>query len=379
MHSCNLDSIIALRHRLHQYPELSMEEEGTIQILTEFLKAYPDFRICQREGWFYAIKEGKAEGRRIAFRADMDALPIQENDALPYCSCRPGVSHKCGHDGHSAALCGLAAELSGRETENSVCLVFQPGEETGRGAALCREVLAQEQIEEIYAFHNLPGYPLGSLVYREGLTQPASQGLRLELEGKYSHASAPEKGINPAEALAKLVLLAGGLEGRPGGEMQLCTVTGLKLGDGDFGISPGSGRIDLTLRAEREEEMDRMCSKLLAAAEDLAKQTGLKLRSEIWDRFPETRNHPQALAKVREAAAGLGLPLIEMKELWRASEDFGHYLKICPGAIFYLGAGEDAPALHTAYYDFDDRILESAVDIFVSLAQGTPIPPIKQY
>ena len=151
--------------------------------------------------------------------------------------------------------------------------------------------------------------------------------------------------------------------------MRLCTVTGLQLGSGDFGISPGRGEISITLRAEREKEMDRMTRELLTAGQELAKQTGLSLKSSIWDRFPETRNHSLALQKVKEAAAGLGLPLVEMDTLWRASEDFGHYLKECPGAMFYLGAGEEAPALHTAGYDFDDRLLAPAVDMFTALMQ----------
>ncbi len=369
MHKENLKRITELRHELHRHPELSMREERTIRRLTDFLKENTDFKVVEKDGWFYAVKTGRPGGRKIAFRADMDALPIPESLPLPYVSRCGRVSHKCGHDGHSAALCGLALELTGRTLKDTVYLIFQPGEETGQGARLCCGLIPQEGIGEIYAFHNLPGYPEGHLVYREGLTQPASEGLRILLAGRKSHASAPEEGRNPAEALARIVLRSQELCRQPADGMLLCTVTGLLAGTGDFGISAGSGEVSLTLRAEREEEMDRLEADLLAFAEEQAAAYGLTVSHEIHDRFPETRNHPECLARVRKAAEALGIPLLAMPRLWRASEDFGHYLKECPGAMFYLGAGEGTPALHTDAYDFDDRLLAPAADLFARLAE----------
>ena len=364
----NLTKITALRHALHQSPELSMKERETVKTLTAFVRQNTDFRVVEMPGWLYAVKAGAPGGKRIAFRADMDALPIRETLPLPYVSCREGVSHKCGHDGHCAALAGLALELSEQKLENTVYLIFQPGEETGQGGKICRELILQEGIEEIYAFHNLPGYPEGQLVYRQGLTQPASEGLRIRLEGKTSHASAPEEGRNPASALARIALYSEELIREPANGMLLCTITGIELGNGDFGISPGCGEISLTLRAEQEDEMVRLEKALLTFAAAQAKEYGLALSSEIRDCFPETRNDAACLTRVIRAAEALGVPAAPMAKLWRASEDFGWYLKDCPGAMFYLGAGEKAPALHTDAYDFDDALLETAVDLFCHLA-----------
>ena len=369
MQNGNLKKIIALRHALHQSPELSMKEHKTMETLVRFLRGNTDFCVVEMPGWFYAVKEGAPGGKRIAFRADMDALPIQETRPLPYASCRKGVFHACGHDGHCAALAGLALELSEKKLENTVYLIFQPGEETGQGGKICRELIPQEGIREIYAFHNLPGYPEGHLVYRAGLTQPASEGLRIRLEGKTSHASAPEEGRNPAKALARIALYSEELIREPANGMLLCTITGIELGNGDFGISPGCGEISLTLRAEQEKEMDRLEKALLAFAEAEAKEGGLTLSSEIRDRFPETRNDETCLTRVIDAAKALGVPAGPMPKLWRASEDFGWYQKECPGAMFYLGAGEKAPALHTDAYDFDDALLETAADLFRWLAE----------
>lgn len=366
----NLKKTIKLRHQLHEYPELSMQEEMTVKTLMHFLQKNTDLVIVPEEGWFYAVKQGKADGRRIAFRADIDALPINETLPLPYASRREGISHKCGHDGHCAALCGLALELDKREIDHTVYLIFQPGEETGEGARICRDLIHKEGISEIYAFHNLPGYPEGSIVYRKGLTQPASEGLRITLTGKTSHASTPEEGNNPAQALSRIALFSQEIckNGDSSGELLLCTVTGIQLGNGDFGISPGKGEICLTLRAQREEEMNRLEKDILSFAAGQSDLFGLSMDYSICDRFPETRNHDRCLSRVVDAAQELHLPLIPMKELWRASEDFGHYLFECPGAMFYIGAGEQYPALHTADYDFNDKILAAAVDMFLAIA-----------
>ena len=333
MKPSHLEQVISLRHTLHQYPELSMQETETMKTLQDFLRDNTSLEIHKREGWFYALKKSsvplKNSGNNpkpIAFRADMDALPIPETIRLSYASEHCGISHKCGHDGHCAALCGLALELSGRDLDRDIYLIFQPGEEIGTGAQRCVELIREKGITEIYAFHNLGGYPEGSLVYRKGLTQPASEGLRIRLVGKSSHASAPEKGNNPAGTIAKVVQYARNLidpteKSRP---MRLCTITGIRLGDGDFGISPGEGEICMTLRAEVEAEMEEMEKTVLAYASRTAKEAGQEMTYSIHDYFPETRNHDACLDQVLDTARKNKIPAIPMRELWRASEDFGH-------------------------------------------------------
>lgn len=376
----NRKQITALRHELHRHAELSHEERGTRQILTDFLRENTDLEVVECGEWFYARKRSGSRRAPIAFRADFDALPIPETIDLPWGSCTAGVSHKCGHDGHSAALCGLALELTGREVERDVFLVFQSAEEIGEGAALCAPLIAREGISCIYSFHNLPGYPQGTLIYRRGLTQPASEGLRVELRGLRSHAADPEKGRNPAAALSLLTLDALSLAARRpwrAGEgtrgdlpMLLCTVVGLSAGEGDFGVSAGEGSLSLTLRAEEEREMRALEEAILARAGELAAREHLKLTHTISDPFPATVNDDAALDRVLSAAGRIGLSCRPMEKLWRASEDFGVYGKYCPSAMVYLGAGEAYPALHTAGYDFNDQLLEPAVDLFAELALG---------
>ena len=369
MNEKQLQKVIALRHTLHQYPELSMGEQETMSRIKGFLRENTTMQIVEREGWFYAVKAGKnTQTPAIAFRADMDALPILEPDELPYASVNKGVSHKCGHDGHCAALCGLALALEEHALPRTVYLIFQPGEEIGAGGERCAALIREKGIEEVYAFHNLSGFPEGAVVYRNGLTSPASEGLTIRFHGKQSHASAPEEGNNPAAAISRVTLYSQKLLNQPYSRMVLCTVTGISVGTGDFGISPGEGTICLTLRAEEEAELKGLEEALLRYAAEQAEAEGLSVEHEISDYFPETRNHEKGIQRVLRCAEARGIPSIAMDRLWRPSEDFGYYLKQCPGALFFIGNGTDYPALHTRAYDFNDRILPAAVRMFAALA-----------
>ncbi len=372
MNDDRLQKIIDLRHTLHRYPELSMEERETMRRLKAFLRENTQAAIVDREDWFYAVLPGRdPEAPAIAFRADMDALPIREPADKPYASVRDRVSHKCGHDGHCAALCGLAMALENCDLSRTVYLIFQPGEEIGAGGALCAELLREKEIAEVFAFHNLSGYPEGALVYRNGLTSPASEGLTVRLHGVQSHASYPEAGHNPAAAVSRIALFSQALAEEPHDGMVLCTVAGLRVGAGDFGISPGEGELCLTLRAERETEMQRMEQALLRYAGEQANAEGLSMSVQISDRFPETRNHGESLRRVLRCAKARGIPTVEMEQLWRPSEDFGHYLKRCPGALVFIGNGTDWPPLHTVEYDFNDRILPAVIRLFSDLCVST--------
>lgn len=363
----NLQKIIDLRHDLHRHPDLSLREAGTIRILTGFLRSNTALDLIERDGWFYAVKHGPDNKPPIAFRADMDALPMEEGLNLPYASEKPGIAHKCGHDGHMAALCGLGLELDQRSAERTVYLIFQPAEEIGQGGAKCAKLIREKGISEVYAFHNRSGFPENSIIYRKGLTQPASEGLLIRLSGMSSHASEPELGRNPSSALAKLALYSQEAADRLRDGMTLCTIVGLHSGTDDFGIAAGTGHIAFTLRAEKEPVMKSLEQELLRYAGKLAQQDGLELTYEIRDYFPETANHDHAIRRVLRAAEMLGLQTVEMQEVWRGSEDFGYFLRECPGAIFYIGNGDGYPPIHTREFNFNDRILSTAVNMFLSL------------
>ncbi|MBQ3450016.1 MAG: amidohydrolase [Synergistaceae bacterium] len=363
MNKENLKKIIELRHELHKYPELAMNESHTKRRLMNFIEANTNLAVVDCGKWFYASRyvEGTSA---IAFRADMDALPMNESITLPYASVNEGVSHKCGHDGHCAALCGLALELANINVNRSVYLIFQHAEETGQGGSECSAMIRERNISEIYAFHNWSGYPENSIVIRSGLCHCASQGLTIKFTGITSHASEPEKGINPSFAVGRFIMSLKELHEKYEGRKILCTVVNVRVGEKNFGISPGDGEVSLTLRAEHENDMKSFDDDTRKLAVKTAEVHNVNVSFETHDYFPETVSDSECVMKVKNAAEKLGLDVIAMNNAIRASEDFGWYMKQIPGAIFYVGNGEDYPAIHTGIYDFNDNILTTAVDMF---------------
>lgn len=370
-------AIVALRHTLHAHPELSGQETETKKRLMDFIQSRTHLKVVDKGHWFYALYEPKNQNGRppIGFRADMDALPMPESRTdLPYGSTTGCAAHKCGHDGHSAALAALALLVEkDPEIRRPVYLIFQSAEETGKGGQACANFVQAAGLGEVYAFHNLSGYPENAIMVRDGLTQCTSKGLTFRLVGKRAHAGTPEEGNNPAPALARLTLFAQDLVQKiaDGSEKTLLlTLVGLNVGGQDFGIAPGEGSVSFTLRADEETDLAALEQQLRQEAGRLAREDSLQLTVTEADPFPATVNHKACAERVRQAARDMGLLLAPMEKPWRPSEDFGWYLKVCPGAMFYVGNGETWPAPHHPLYDFNDRILQTPAKVFLRLAEG---------
>jgi amidohydrolase len=366
----NLELAIKLRHELHRHPELSNHETWTKKYLIDFLKTHTKLEIVDRGLWFYAVYRAGEGKKNMAFRADFDAIPMEESIDIPHASQNPGVAHKCGHDGHSAALAGLALEIDRFGADKNVFFLFQHAEETGDGAAQCAVFIKENGIDEIFAYHNGSGIPLRSVGVIDGTCNCASKGMTIHMEGTPSHASAPELGRNPAFAIAKIINAIPDLiapEKNKG--MVLCTVIQVDVGERAFGVSASKGDLLLTIRALYEAEMDHLQESLEELARALAAEYGLKVSFSYNDVFPETSNHKESSDKIRKVCEEKGFELIEMDEAHRGSEDFGHFLKETKGALCYIGNGEDYPAVHTARYDFRDEIIETAVELFRGLVE----------
>ena len=364
--------IITLRHTLHQAAELSGQEYRTKKILMDFLRRETQLEIVDCGAWFYVYYEPEhtLSQSPIAFRADFDALPIPETIDLPYASQTPGVSHKCGHDGHSAALAGLALTLEKNGADRPVYLIFQHAEEVGGGGEMCAKLLREKKISEVYAFHNWSGFPEGAVLVRPGTVQCASKGLTIRFQGKTAHASQPEDGINPSKAVAELLLAVEKSSENPKYRgLVLTTPIHVEIGEKNFGIAASTAEVSFTLRAEYEKELDALEAEIQGTAEKLAEEEHLKIFFEEQDVFPETANDPGCAERVIRAAERMGIFLYPMEKPFRASEDFGWYQKECPGAMFYIGNGENYPPIHTTGYDFNDRILEVAVKMFWGLIE----------
>ena len=367
----NYELIKNLRHELHAHPELSYHEDWTKKRLMDFLREHTALELHDGGKYFYAVYRSAhkdAAKKAVAFRADFDALPIEDEIDAPWRSCVPGVGHKCGHDGHASALCGLGLELADLDPDRDVYMVFQHAEETGQGAAeACRFIKENPDIGEIFAFHNQTGEEEGKILIPASVSNCASKGTSVFMKGKPTHASLPEFGVNPVFALAKVVDALPEIAAPEAYEgLVLCTVVQLDVGDYAFGTAASSGVLRMTIRAEIEAEMDALQARIEETARAEAAKYGLELRFEFEDEFPETRNDPACVEKVYQAAAKLGYEAGE-QPISRGSEDFGHYLKLIPGAIFFIGNGKDRPSFHTSGYDFNDAILENAVETFKAL------------
>ena len=366
----NLALVKALRHELHQHPEPSNEEVWTKNHLIQFLKTHTQLEINDRGRWFYAVYRANNPRRNIAFRADFDAILMDENLDIPHASQHAGVAHKCGHDGHSASLVGLALEIDQLGADQNVFFLFQHAEETGDGAAECVAFIKEEGIDEIFAFHNWSEAPRHAVMVIDGTAHFASRGMTIHLQGVPTHASQPEFGRNPAYTVARLISALPELTSSKHNKgLVLATVIQVAVGERAFGIAASKGDLLLTIRAQYEEELDRLQDQLEKMAEEFAREEGLKVGFSYNDVFPVTSNHLESSEKVRQVCRLQNWQLIEVETGFRGSEDFGHFLKQTKGAIFYIGNGEQYPPLHTYEYDFPDDIIETAVSMFKGLVE----------
>jgi len=306
-------------------------------------------------------------------RCELDALPIVElNDDIPYKSKNEGSSHKCGHDGHMAILCGLGHMLHKFEPQaGRAILIFQPAEETGEGAQWVLDDDKFKDIEPdyIFALHNVPGYPKGMILHRPGIFSSASRGLIVKYNGATTHASHPENGRNPALAMAHLIeeLLAFPQLHTSFSQAALVTIIHAKLGEIAFGTSPGYAEVMATVRTHEDDLMNQLVEK----AEDLAKKNGsihdLDTTVDWTQVFHATFNEKKSHKLVTKVADQWGYSKKTLQRPFSWSEDFGRFTVKHKGAMFGLGSGEDQPQLHNGNYDFPDEIIEYGTTMFYGI------------
>lgn len=376
------DALTALRHALHQIPEVSGQEARTAAHITTFLQRYQPDRLITHLGGHgvAAIYDSGLSGPTVLIRCELDGLPIPEASDLPYRSTIPGNGHLCGHDGHMVMVAGLAPWLSaGVLARGRVILMFQPAEETGKGAAavVADPRLQAFEVDYAFALHNMPGLAVGEVALCDGPANCASRGMRIVLTGRTSHAAEPQDGLSPAGVLASLLPQLDALG--PGGALNegftLTTVTHCQLGEPTFGIAPGVAEVWVTLRAATDPGMQD----LIRAAEDLvttaANGAGLGCVISYDDVFDACENHPEARDVLKSALATAGYPAQMQAQPQKWSEDFGQFRKAAGGteagtnsgtrcAMFWLGSGLEQPQLHNPDYDFPDTALPIGLAVF---------------
>ncbi len=371
-----------LRRRLHRLAEPSGSEEKTASFLASLLRRFDPDELHTGLGGhgIAAVFAGSEAGPGVLIRAELDALPIPDPPGLDHRSEDPKTAHKCGHDGHMAILVGLAEALSeSRPARGVAILLFQPAEETGRGAGAVLEDPGYARLapDVVFALHNLPGYPLGRVLVRSGPFASASVGISVSLAGKSAHAAEPERGRSPALAVSQIIQAWSAVPQDlvPLHVPSKVTVIHARIGGPAFGTTPGEAVVMATLRAHEDHVLHNLVRHCTGLAEGIARAHGLEMSADEAEPFPATVNDPSAVDHVRRASERAGLAVKELDRPFGWSEDFGHFTARHPGALFGLGAGTDCPALHHPSYDFPDDLLAPGVRLLTELVSEAVSSP----
>lgn len=371
-------SFDSIRHQLHRQPELSGKERETARFIETSLRPFHPTKIIRSIGGHGLLAEYffSEEGPTLLFRADMDAVAIDESkDNISYRSVHTGISHKCGHDGHTTILLRLAQILFEKPMKQGrVLLLFQPAEETGSGssAILADLILSQYHIQYVFALHNIPGFSTSAVLCKPGSFTCSVISAAITLSGKTAHAAEPLKGINPVNATFRIVETLTGwnqydIEKE---DYFLATLVEIHIGEEAYGVAAGTGVIRVTLRAKNDRLLRLHMQKLEKLIEtETAATPGLNSAITWLESFSANENDPQAVQHIKKAAETNKLPYLEMNVPFSWGEDFGLFTQEYKGAMFGLGAGEDCPPLHSPQYDFPDELIESGAGMFYTIAQ----------
>ena len=354
------------RRALHQIPELDRQLDQTVCYLRGELEGLGCKLFSPIDGSLCAFFDFGAE-RAIAFRADMDALPIAEQNDADYASCHPGCMHACGHDGHMAIALELARRLRTKQhLSRNVLLVFQPAEEASGGAKpICDTgVVDQYAVEAIFGLHLWPGLTKGKIFSRPGEMMSRSAELDVDIFGKSAHIGRSWEGIDATEAACVFLQKAYALERSvPADIRRLLKFGHIQSGTVRNALS-AHARMEGGLRAFSDEVFFGLRDRLLEIAKEVEAQFGCTVKVHTSNGYPAIHNPRELHDKVYAI-----VPFEHLEEPSMTTEDFSWYQRYVPGMFFFLGLG-DTPALHSDNFDFDESVLNIGADFFEKIAEG---------
>jgi amidohydrolase len=369
--------ITAWRHDLHAHPELLYDVHRTAASVAEKLKSFGCDEVVPglgRTGVVGVIRGRRAGAKVVGLRADMDALPLQEETGLPYQSTVPGKMHACGHDGHTAMLLGAAKYLA--ETRNfagTAVVIFQPAEEGGAGArAMIKDGLVTRfGIEEVYGMHNHPGLPVGEFAIRPGAMMAAADYIAIDLEGKGGHAARPHLGVDTILVGAQIVnqlqsIVARNVDPLAAAVVSICM---FKAGHTD-NVIPQRAQLRGTARSLTPKVQKLLQKRVHEVVEGTARLYGAKADITYTIGYPVLVNEERGTdlaASVAREIVGDGKVSTDCAPIMGA-EDFAFMLQERPGAFIFVGNGDSA-GLHHPAYDFDDEVIPVGTSYWVRLAE----------
>lgn len=374
--------IQAWRRDIHQHPELLYDVHRTAAFVADRLREFGCDEVATGLGKTGVV--GVINGRResgngdikvIGLRADMDALPIQENTDLPYASRTPGLMHACGHDGHTAMLLGAARYLA--ETRNfagKAVVIFQPAEEGGAGAAAMIKdgLMDRFGIEQVYGMHNGPGIPIGSFAIRPGPIMAATDAIDIRIEGHGGHAARPHKCIDSVMVGAQLVTALQQIVSRNVDPLESAVISMCEFHAGDTrNVIPQTAELRGTVRTLTPEVRELVEKRVREVVAGVAQIAGARI-DLVYDRgYPVTVNHAaQTDLAIRIAREVAGDANVHETPPLMGAEDFAYMLEARPGAFIFCGNGDSA-GLHHPAYNFNDEAILYGTSYWIKLVENT--------
>ncbi|MBN8879414.1 MAG: amidohydrolase [Sphingobacteriales bacterium] len=376
---------VDIRHHLHAHPELSYQEFETARFVQQKLQEFGiPFEIKATTGVIGLIKGKNPDKRTIALRADMDALPIQEENNIPYRSTREGVMHACGHDVHTTCLLGAAKILNELkdEWEGTVKLIFQPGEEKNPGGAslLIKEgVLENPRPSCIFGLHVHPGLAVGKMSFRSGKVMASADELYITIKGKGGHAASPHLCIDPILIASHLIVSLQQIVSRNNNPHNptVLSITAIQ-GGSTTNVIPNEVKLKGTFRAMDEGWRFKAHDLIRQLSTNLVKSMGGEIDLLIDVGYPSVYNnealHEIALVK---AADYIGAANVEETEKRMGAEDFGYYSQQIPGCFFRLGVMNEAKGItsnvHTPTFNIDESAIETGIGMMAWLGASVKL------
>jgi len=370
--------LVDIRRELHKYPETAFEEQRTSKKIAELLSDLGIGVTCFDDiTGVVGLIRGEKEGPTIALRSDIDALPIQEMNDVPYRSVNPGKMHACGHEASAAILLGTAKYLvdSGmsKRLDGNVKFIFQPAEEVGAGARAMieRGVLENPKVDRIIAGHMDPNLPVGQIGHFKRLGYASADCLSLTITGKGGHGASPDACIDPIVAGAHFISQCQSIIARNIKPTHAGVISIGKLVAGDVSNAiPETACLEGSIRALSSE----VRALILKRLQDVVKgiEIGFQVRCELRINpiVPCLTNDTEVAAFLHESAASvLGQDHVCYLDPIMGSEDFSHFTEACPGAIMRFGCSNGEKGLvhplHSPYFDIDESVLATGVKVFV--------------
>lgn len=372
------DFLTQIRHQLHRNPELSFKELATAELVALRLSewGYEVTRNIGGHGVVGRLRQGEGT-RSVSLRADMDALPILEENSSAHASRNAGVMHACGHDGHTTMLLGAARQLARtRNFAGTVNLVFQPAEEAGRDSGaqcmIADGLFERFPCDAIFGLHNHPGYPVGTFMFGSGPFMSASDRVFITIHGRGGHAARPHMTVDPILIAGSLVMALQSVVSRNIDPTQTAIVT---IGSLHAGIAsnviPESASMGLSVRSFNPEVRDRLQERITDLVTQHVHGYGGTVEINYERGCPVLVNSLAETAFALEVAAELvgAEHTVSPFGPVTGSEDFAYYLQHRPGCFLRLGNGEDSAMVHNAKYDFNDENLTVGAAYWTRLAE----------